>query len=135
QSEPLAINDDRTEYDRQWVDTMWRAYGAKGLAALTFWFGSLFADQIRASQKSYPLLEIVGEAGSGKTTLFEFLWKLFGRSDYEGFDPSKSTAAGRARNFAQVAGMPVVLIESDREQTGDNPKVRSFDWDELKTAF
>lgn len=135
QSVSLAINDDHTEYDRKWVSVLWRAFGAKGLAALTFWFGSLFAEQIRASQKSYPFLEIVGEAGSGKTTLIEFLWKLFGRSDYEGFDPSKSTAAGRARNFAQVAGMPVVLIESDREQTGENPKVRSFDWDELKTAY
>lgn len=135
QSVTLSINDDLTEYNREWVSTLWRAFGAKGLAALTFWFGSLFAEQIRASQKSYPFLEIVGEAGSGKTTLIEFLWKLFGRSDYEGFDPSKSTAAGRARNFAQVAGMPVVLIESDREQSGDNPKVRSFDWDELKTAY
>jgi hypothetical protein len=136
QSVNLQINDDRTEYDRGWIEPMASAFGAKGLAALTFWFGSLFAEQIRASQKSFPFLEIVGEAGSGKTTLIEFMWKLFGRQDYEGFDPSKSTAAARARNFAQVSGMPVVLIESDREQTGENnPKVRAFDWDELKTAY
>lgn len=135
QSPTLTVNGNRNDYNRQWVSLLWQAFGAKGLAALTFWFGSLFSEQIRASQKSYPFLEIVGEAGSGKSTLIEFLWKLFGRSDYEGFDPSKSTAAGRARNFAQVSGMPVVLIESDREQAGENPKVRSFDWDELKTAY
>lgn len=135
QSATLTINDEHTEYDRSWIAPLWAAFGSKGLVALTFWFGSLFAEQIRASQKSFPFLEIVGEAGSGKTTLIEFLWKLLGRADYEGFDPSKSTAAARARNFAQVSGMPVVLIESDREQSGENPKVRSFDWDELKTAY
>ncbi len=135
QSASLTINDERTDYDRGWIAQLWEAFGSKGLVALAFWFGSLFAEQIRASQKSFPFLEIVGEAGSGKTTLIEFLWKLMGRADYEGFDPSKSTAAARARNFAQVSGLPVVLIESDREQSGENPKVRSFDWDELKTAY
>lgn len=134
QSASLVINDDRNEYDKSWVGNLWTAFGAKGLVALTFWFGALFSEQIRSSQKSFPFLEIVGEAGSGKTTLIEFLWKLFGRADYEGFDPSKSTSAGRARNFAQVAGLPVVLIESDREQGADK-KTKSFDWDELKTAY
>ena len=96
----------------------------------------MFAEQIRSIHSSYPFLEIVGEAGAGKSTLIEFLWKLFGRPGYEGFDPSKSSLAARARNFAQVSGLPVVLIESDRERIeGNNPHVRSFDWDELKTAY
>ncbi len=82
-----------------------------------------------------PFLEIVGEPGSGKTTLIQFLWKLFGR-DYEGFDPSKSTAAGRMRTFTQVSNLPIVLIESDREtKTGNSAHVKSFDWDELKDAY
>lgn len=132
----LEVNNDRADYDKAWIDDLWAAFGAKGLTALTAWFGALFAEQIRDSQKSYPFLEIVGEAGAGKTTLIEFMWKLFGRDNHEGFDPSKSTAAARARNFAQVAGLPIVLIESDREQAGDQQaKVRSFDWDELKTAY
>ncbi|WP_312755014.1 hypothetical protein, partial [Escherichia coli] len=37
------------------------------------------------------------------------------------------------RNFAQVANMPVVLIEGDRNQEG--AKQRGFDWEELKTAY
>ncbi|QDQ87636.1 bifunctional DNA primase/helicase [Alcaligenaceae bacterium SJ-26] len=132
----LEINDNPAEYRTDWPDLIWRSSGAKGLAALTFWFGSLFAEQIRATQKSFPFLEVVGEAASGKSTLIEFLWKLFGRDDYEGFDPSKSSLAARARNFAQVSGLPVVLIEGDRERLGDEKShVKSFDWDELKTAY
>ena len=132
----LNINRDPSEYRTHWVNLLWTAFGPKGLAALTFWFGSLFAEQIRAAQSSYPFLEVVGEAGAGKSTLIEFLWKLFGRNGYEGFDPSKSSLAARARNFSQVSCLPVVLIESDRERMdGEKAHVKSFDWDELKTAY
>jgi hypothetical protein len=132
QSPSLSINLDRKEYRPEWIDLVWQCFGAKGLIALTFWFGSLFAEQLRGMHKSYPFLELVGQAGAGKSTLIEFMWKLVGRSDYEGFDPSKATLAARARNFAQVSNLPVVLIESDRE--GDDAK-KKFDWDELKTAY
>jgi len=133
-SPTLTISHDRKSYREDWVALIWKCFGAKGLIALTFWFGSLFAEQIRAEHKSYPFLELVGEAGAGKSTLIEFLWKLVGRRDYEGFDPSKATLAARARNFAQVSNLPVVLIESDRD-SGEDAKKKAFDWDELKTAY
>jgi len=129
------VNTDLDDYRNEWVHLLWECFGAKGMVALTFWFGSLFAEQIRESDESYPFLEIVGEAGSGKSTLVEFLWKLIGRSDYEGFDPSKSTHAARTRNLAQVSNLPVVLIESDRESGGGQHKQKGFDWNELKTAY
>lgn len=129
----LTINADLKEFKTEWLRHIWTAFGAKGIVALAFWLGALFAEQIRAQQKSFPFLEIVGEPGTGKSTLIEFLWKLLGRRDYEGFDPSKSTLAARARNFSQVSNMPVVLIEGDRDQ--DSAKQKGFDWDELKTAY
>lgn len=132
----LSINTDEAAFTTGWVDAIWEAFGAKGIVALAYWFGALFAEQIRAQAKSYPFLEVVGEPGAGKSTLIEFLWKLCGRLDYEGFDPSKSTLAARARNFAQVSNLPVVLIEADREKRGgDDAKKGGFDWDELKTAY
>jgi len=133
QSAQLHINTDPHGYSEDWVRPYWRAYGPLGMVALAWWFGSLFAEQIRERHKSWPFLEIIGEPGSGKSTVIEFLWKLVGRRDYEGFDPSKSTLAARARNFAQVSNMPVVLIEADRDE--DTAKSRRFDWDELKTAY
>ncbi len=136
QSVDVHVNSDLRDYKKEWFQSYAEAFGSNGLAALTFFFGSLFAEQIRKEQKSYPFLEIVGEAGAGKTSVIEFLWKLLGRDEHEGWDPAKSTNAGRARNFAQTANMPSVLIESDREQSGEGKAhVKSFDWDELKTAY
>ncbi len=130
----LSVDTELKHYDEQWLHQLWLAFGEKGIVALAFWFGSLFVQQIRDQQKSYPFLEIVGEPGTGKSTLLEFLWKLVGRRDYEGFDPSKSTLIGRTRNFAQVGNLPIVLIEADRGD-GKDPKQKRFDWDELKTAY
>lgn len=134
QSVALTVNRDRKDYRTDWLTLVWQCFGPKGIVALAFWLGTLFAEQIRALHKSYPFLEVIGEAGAGKSTLLEFMWKLVGRRDYEGFDPSKATLAARARNFAQVSNLPVVLIEGDRSDV-ETAKVRQFDWDELKTAY
>lgn len=134
QSVTLNLNTDLQKFDTEWLDIIWECFGAKGLVALAFWFGSLFAEQIRQYQKSYPFMEIIGEPGAGKSTLIEFLWKLCGRIDYEGFDPTKGTPVARARNFAQVGNLPVVLIESEREKSDGGP-TKQYDWDELKTAY
>ncbi|MPV86887.1 toprim domain-containing protein [Ostreibacterium oceani] len=130
----LNITTDKEKYIDNWVPHVLQAYGSKGIVALVFWVGSLFAEQIRATNKSYPFLEIVGEAGAGKSTLIEFLWRLFGRPDHEGNDPSKSSFAGRARNFNQVSNLPVVLVESDR-QSRESAKQKGFDFDELKDLY
>ena len=136
QSVSLSINPALKDYDADWPKLLWYCFKAKGFVSLAFWLGSLFAEQIREMQESYPFIEIVGEPGSGKSTLIEFMWKLVGRTNYEGIDPQKATIAARARNFAQVANLPIVLIESDRESgEGDKIKQKGFDWDELKTAY
>lgn len=50
-------------YTTEWVNLLWQAFGAKGMVALTFWFGVLFAEQIRTAQSVHPFLEVVGKAG------------------------------------------------------------------------
>lgn len=129
----MHIQRDAAEYSEQWIDDLWTTFGSQGLIALAFWFGSLFCEQIREQHKSFPFLEVTGEAGAGKTTLLTFLWKLLGR-EHEGFDPSKATRAGRRRVMGQVSGMPVVLIEADRNEP-DRAHAKSFDFDELKDFF
>jgi energy-coupling factor transporter ATP-binding protein EcfA2 len=129
----MHIQRDSKAYHSDWLPMLWLCFGAKGIVALAFWFGSLFAEQIRAQYKSFPFLEVTGEAGAGKTTLLTFLWKLLGR-EHEGFDPSKSTRAGRQRAMGQVSNMPVVLIEGDRNEP-DKAHAKGFDWDELKDFY
>ncbi|MER2103738.1 MAG: bifunctional DNA primase/helicase [Pseudomonas atacamensis] len=129
----MHIQRDSKQYRTDWLPMLWLCFGAKGIVALAFWFGSLFAEQIRTQYKSYPFLEVTGEAGAGKTTLLTFLWKLLGR-EHEGFDPSKSTRAGRQRAMGQVSNMPVVLIEGDRNEP-DKAHAKGFDWDELKDFY
>ncbi|PPB14686.1 bifunctional DNA primase/helicase [Pseudomonas aeruginosa] len=130
----MALQRDDKRYSPEWLDLLWTCFGAQGIVALNFWFGSLFAEQIRHRYQSFPFLEATGEAGAGKTTLLTLLWKLFGREGYEGFDPAKSTKAGRSRLMGQVSGMPVVLLESDRSGD-DKSHAKTFEWDELKDYF
>ena len=129
------INTEPMDYKREWSDVLWTAFGKKGFAVLAFFFGSLFAEQVRAEQDSFPFLEVVGEPATGKSTLLTFLWKLFGRDNEEGIDPQKTTNVGRARTLAQVANMPVVFIEGDRNHEDKKTHQKGFSWDELKTAY
>ena len=131
QSVPLVLQPDHG-LNLEWCQLLASAFGSRGLVALAYWLGSLFACQIRAQHSSWPFLEVVGKAGSGKTALIEFLWKLIGRVGYEGFDPKKSSLAGRSRSMSQVSNLPVVFIEADRN---DNHYDRPFDWEEMKTAY
>lgn len=130
----MDIQRDHERYRSEWLQWLWTCFGTNGMVALTFWFGSLYANQIRSAHKSFPFLEATGEAGAGKTTLLTFLWKLLARSDYEGFDPAKSSKAGRARAMGQTSGMPVVLLEADRDSP-DKAHSKSFEWDELKDYY
>ncbi|MCX2834484.1 toprim domain-containing protein [Microbulbifer thermotolerans] len=121
------------EFNPDWIGDYYQVFSRLGMVALAFWLGSLFAEQIRAELKVFPFLELTGEHGAGKSTVIEFLWKLCGRDDYEGFDPSKATFAARTRAFSQLSNLPVVLIESDRQT--DKAKKGAFDFEELKTAY
>lgn len=130
----LDMNADVKAMRRDWTAKIWACYGPKGIITTAFWFGSLFAEQLRGRYKSFPFLEMSGEPGTGKTTLIDFLWRLVGRTGHEGIDPTKASLAGRMRHFIQTANLPVVLMESDR---GDDKgsKFKAFDWNETKTLY
>jgi len=117
-----------------WLSDYKQAFGVKGLAALAYWVGSFFAEQIRGKQASYPFLEMSGEPGTGKSTVLEFLWKLTGRADYEGIELSKASHAGRWRSLEQLANLPLVLMEGDRSEATGKQK-GAFDLNEAKGLY
>jgi len=129
----LDIDYDAERFDTSWLPVIWTAFGTNGMVSVAFWVMSFFAEQIRKAQKSLPFLEAVGDPGTGKSTLFEFLWKLAGRENYEGFDPQKATSAAIARNLGKIANLPVILLEGDRDEKAAH--ARRFEWEELKTAY
>lgn len=118
------------DFKGDWLESYRIAFDINGMVALAWWLGTLFSEQIRAEYGYWPILEVSGEQGSGKTQLIEFLWRCCGRPEYEGFDPSKSTAVGRARTFQQVSNLPVVLLEGDRENGRSG-----WDYNELKMLY
>jgi len=121
-------------FNPSWFNDYLKVFNWHGFAALAWWTGSYFCEQIRRKQSSWCFFELTGEQGAGKSTILEFLWKLTGRDGHEGFNPGKSSQAGRRRAFNQGAGLPVCLIEGDREETGDAKK-GGFNFDELKDLY
>ncbi|HEP9482370.1 TPA: toprim domain-containing protein [Pseudomonas aeruginosa] len=126
-------------FDPSWFADFRAVFSLNGLAALSWWTGTLFAQQIRSAQSSWPFLELTGVAGSGKTTLLRFLWRLIGRKDEEGIKPSGNGASGIGllRAMSAVSNMPVVLLESDREKTDAMGRTltEQYSWDEIKPLF
>lgn len=122
------------EFKGDWANNFFKIFHYNGLVCLAFFLGSLFAEQLRERLGFFPFLELTGEPGSGKSVLLEFCWKLLGRSEYEGFNPSKATFAARSRAFTQVSNMPVVLMEGD-SMDGKDAKKGRFDFNELKDLF
>jgi len=94
----------------EFIEPLWAAFGAEGIAALAFWTGALFSGEIRSRRAIYPVLHVSGTVACGKTTLIESMWKLLGRSDYEGFDPFQSTKVALASRIEEAGGLPIVLI-------------------------
>lgn len=124
----IVLNQEKPNFS--WLNDYIGAFDERGLIALTHFTGTLFAEQIRQQQQSYPFLEVTGDAGTGKTTMIEFIWRLLGRSGYEGFDAAKATKRGLGREFGKVSGFPVVLIEGDRN-TGN----KGLDFEQLKDLY
>ncbi|OYQ69451.1 hypothetical protein B9T13_07765 [Wohlfahrtiimonas chitiniclastica] len=111
-------------YQNDWWDDYLDVFGVKGVAVLAYWFGSLFAEQIRSVYKAYPFLELTGDPSSGKSMILRFLWSLLGRHDYEGANPNLGTENNYLRTLAQVGNLPVVMIECE-----------GFSLENLKAAF
>lgn len=77
-----------TDFDPSWFDDFREAFSLNGLAALAWWTGSFFVEQIRSQQASWSFLELTGMANSGKSTLIRFLWRLSGHKNKEGLKPA-----------------------------------------------
>ncbi|MBH3422879.1 hypothetical protein [Pseudomonas gessardii] len=102
-------------------------FGARGVVAMAWWLGAAHAARIREDQNSFPFLQIVGAAGSGKSLLVDYLQKLNGQTPYN-YSLAHASPAGRARTFAS-AGQRIVICENH------DGSEQSIDWDELRPLY
>jgi hypothetical protein len=127
------------DFDPEWFTDYLAVNGLNGLAILAWWTATYFVQQIGEKQASFPFLEFTGKPGAGKSTLLRFLWRLTGRENYEGIQPSGtgSSLIGLSRSLADVSNLPVILIESDKEYTDSQGRkvTVQFNFDELKRFF
>ncbi len=127
------------DFDPEWFDDFLAVNGLNGLALLSWWTATYFIQQIGEQHVSFPFLEFTGKPGAGKSSLLRFLWRLTGRENFEGIQPGGAGASlvGLARSFGEVSNLPVILIESDKEQTDSQGRkiVVQFNWDEFKRLF
>ncbi|UDQ97967.1 toprim domain-containing protein [Lentisphaerota bacterium WC36G] len=122
-----------TNFKNNWIDDWKLANNLNGMVLLSWWIGTLFAEQIRLDSKDWPFLEYTGEQGAGKSCQIGFLWKCLGRDNYEGFDPNKDTKVAWLNKLDQLSNMPAVILESDRVLGDKNAHNKGFGFEQLKS--
>jgi len=128
-----------SDFDPSWFSDFFAVHHLNGLAVLSWWTATLFVQQIRSKQESWLFLELTGDAGAGKSSLLRFLWRLLGRSNYEGIKPNSdgASAIGLTRALSQVSNFPVVLIESDSQSVDAQGRtvISQYNWEKWKPLF
>lgn len=125
----------KPKFDPSFLPDFIKVFDMNGLATLSFYTMSLFAQQIKKAHQNLTFLEVTGEKEAGKSTLIRFCWKLLGRVNYEGVDINSLSTSAEARTLAQVSNMPVVFLESDKEIVGNAKGGRTssgIDWERYK---
>ena len=103
------------KWSPDWLPLYHKVFTDRGIVAMAWWLGTLFAEQIREEFKSWPFLEVTGDAGAGKSAMLNILWRLLGRENYEGDSPQRGSSVGTARGMAQASNIPYVLLEGDAD--------------------
>lgn len=116
-----------TNQTPKWLDLFITAFGTQGLIALAWWAGAFHAQRIRELQATYPILQITGGAGVGKSTLVANLWKMAG-SEGESRNADSCSMGALLAILVRTVNRPVVLEETGR---GDE----RFDWTALRECY
>ncbi|OLU22499.1 hypothetical protein BVH03_25090 [Pseudomonas sp. PA15(2017)] len=114
----------------KWLELFTTAFGAKGLVALAWWAGAYHAERIRNLQGTYPILQIHGDAGGGKSTLVSNLWKLSGVVERDHITLTNHSFGALIARLAMAVNEPVVI-----DDVGNASEPLQFDWDALKQLY
>lgn len=116
-----------TNQTPKWLDLFITAFGTQGLIALAWWAGAFHAQRIRELQATYPILQITGGAGVGKSTLVANLWKMAG-SEGESRNADSCSMGALLAFLVRAINRPVVVEEN-------NHGGECFDWGVLRQCY
>ena len=85
-------------------------YGDNGIVAFCFYIATLFRDIITDSTRSFPILNIYGKKGTGKTEFALFLMALF-QNNPEVSNLESTTYYAMGEKCAEVSNMLVHFDE------------------------
>lgn len=111
----------------KWLKMLWKAYGMNGLTAGLYVMAAEMYDVVFGTTGFFPYLFIFGKAGTGKTTLINFLLEAYGHG-ITGTSVVNSTQKGMARTMSQIRNGLIYLKEYSN---GVSPEVDSL----LKVAY
>lgn len=111
----------------RYLKLLYEAYGMSGFAAGLYLMAAEMYDIIFDVTRFFPYLFLFGRAGTGKTTLINFLLAAYGRG-ITGTSVANSTMKGMARAFSQIANGLIYLKEYTNQI---QPEVDSL----LKVAY
>jgi hypothetical protein len=118
----------QTNQTPKWLDLFITAFGTQGLIALAWWAGAFHAQRIRELQATYPILQITGGAGVGKSTMMANLWKMAGTPEPDHLSYNTCSMGALLAILTRAVNRPVVIEENDYH-------VETFDWEILRECY
>lgn len=118
----------QTNQAPKWLDLFITAFGTQGLIALAWWAGAFHAQRIRELQATYPILQITGGAGVGKSTMMANLWKMAATPEPDHLSYDTCSMGALLAILTRAINRPVVI-----EENGYHGE--TFDWEVLRECY
>lgn len=110
------------------IDLLVKVHGENAKVAVCFLVASLFKDLVTSVTQRFPILNLFGPKGTGKTQLGASLTSFF-FTDYSAPNLSASTKAALAEAIAEVSNAIVHLDEYKKDLPPDKQEILKGLWD------
>ncbi|KOY86003.1 hypothetical protein AD998_07475 [bacterium 336/3] len=96
---------------QEWAKLFYQTYQEKSIIAISFYVASIFRDVIFSQTRFFPILNLFGAPGTGKTTMAASLMFLFGDAQEPFMLGGAGTPKGFMRKFGQFYNSLIWLDE------------------------
>ena len=108
----------------EYLELFVKVWGDNGVVGIMFWLSSLFRDVVVGATNSFPLLDLFGPKGTGKTTMGAHLMRFFVTSEKQ--PPSLRDMATGAALSAEAGYSVNATVHFDEYKNDVKPQVVEF---------